>query len=664
MAQGTSPGDWLVAEELFARGDPAFVDAVRAVDDADRLGAFAERWFADRRPEARRLLLDYLDRPLNAFRHEALVKRLFKRAEAAGDDALMAAFLVAFDRSVRRARNSRREDRFEECSDEATANAVAASWSNQGFEAVNVWRNWRGRYQVRGFRTVPRFDNPSGTVMPRGASANAINPYSWDPARGRYRTFAVPDWVFALRLDPRQFMNGEPMPAEKKKELARRRLFSIPTRVYLRRRAWRYFRRLGRTAPERYVPAVVEALRRYRDEDVADGLALLDNWSLVHILFRFSPVLAVSDRDWTVAADGSLADLEPAPRYAALWARTPRALVDLLLGARCRPVRSWALRMIDRDPAAVARVFPLEERISLLGSDDPDVIAFVARLLRGDPALRQVTPARWLDLVSTAAPESLELLCELMTANVAPADVTIDEAIRLAVARPLPLARLGLAWLQARPPRNDDECRALLRLVDAESVPLRGAILGWTRETLAAWPALPPEWLLPWLDSRFEDVRAEGWRWLLDEPRVRDEVTTWQRLLETPYDDIRIALVGLLEAQARPATGAGGLPRLDRGALDPERLRVLWASVLLNIDRGGRAKPQVVRQLVRRLEQRPDDLPALLPLLAVALRSTRGPEFRTGLAAVVRLLDRGDEPARRAVLEALPELRLVEEEAR
>src|SRR4051812_744560 len=97
-------GDWLVAEELFERGDPTFVDEVRRVDNADALGAFAARWVDDRRPEARAMLLDYLDRPPNSSRHEALVKRAFKRAEERRDDALMASFLVTFDRTTRRAR--------------------------------------------------------------------------------------------------------------------------------------------------------------------------------------------------------------------------------------------------------------------------------------------------------------------------------------------------------------------------------------------------------------------------------------------------------------------------------------------------------------------------------------------------------------------------------
>src|SRR5262245_517039 len=72
---GSDGTSWERAEELLGRGDPAFVDELRRLSDAERLGKFAARWYKDRRPAARQLLLEYLSRPLNAFRHEALVKR-------------------------------------------------------------------------------------------------------------------------------------------------------------------------------------------------------------------------------------------------------------------------------------------------------------------------------------------------------------------------------------------------------------------------------------------------------------------------------------------------------------------------------------------------------------------------------------------------------------
>ncbi len=102
MAKRQGSGDWLLLEEKLERGDASFVDDLRALSDAASLAGFAARWYADKRPASRRLLLDYLDRPLNAFRHEPLVKRLFKQAEGAGDDEVMARFMVLFDRSIRR----------------------------------------------------------------------------------------------------------------------------------------------------------------------------------------------------------------------------------------------------------------------------------------------------------------------------------------------------------------------------------------------------------------------------------------------------------------------------------------------------------------------------------------------------------------------------------
>jgi hypothetical protein len=150
MGAGETSGDWLIVQELFERGDPSFVDEVRKFDNADTLGEFAPRWFADQRPEARRLLLDYLDRPLNAFRHEALVKRLFKLAEKAGDDEVMGAFLVTFDRSVRRTTGRRLHNERQICKTETEANAHASAWQDIGFISVGVYQRRGHPYHVWG----------------------------------------------------------------------------------------------------------------------------------------------------------------------------------------------------------------------------------------------------------------------------------------------------------------------------------------------------------------------------------------------------------------------------------------------------------------------------------------------------------------------------------
>ena len=198
------------------------------------------------------------------------------------------------------------------------------------------------------------------------------------------------------------------------------------------------------------------------------------------------------------------------------------------------------------------------------------------------------------------------------------------------------MARLGFEWLKARKPKTEAECRALLGLADAEAEPLRPEMVRWARRLLSESSFFRPDWVLEELDSRHADVRAAGWRWLLEEPRARDDVELWQRLMESPYDDVRLLLVAYLEDQV----ARGEKLLTETHPVDPDLVRLLWATVLLNIHRGGRVKPLVVRQLVRRIEGRHEEAPLLLPILAAALRSVRGPEWRAGLAGVVQLVER------------------------
>ena len=268
--------------------------------------------------------------------------------------------------------------------------------------------------------------------------------------------------------------------------------------------------------------------------------------------------------------------------------------------------------------------------------------------------MASVEAPRWLALLDTLNPQTLEILCELIATHLRPERVTFDQAVRLAASRPLPVARLGFIWLKTKSVAGEAECRALLGLAEAEAEPLRADMVRWARGLLSGSPHFQTDWVLEYLDSRHADVRAEGWAWLQEEARAREDVTLWRRLLESPYDDVRLGLVADLESRV---ARRDRVPT-EREGLDPELVRYLWASVLLNVHRGNRAKPVVVRQLVRRLERRPEEAGVLLPILSVALRSVRGPEWRAGLAGVVQLAERGPELAG-AVRQAFPELKLL-----
>ena len=279
----------------------------------------------------------------------------------------------------------------------------------------------------------------------------------------------------------------------------------------------------------------------------------------------------------------------------------------------------------------------LDGWLDLLGHDDREVVALAAEVLDQVEGLEALSVDRWLALAESTDPSALDALCELIARHVEADGVTLEQAARLAVLRPLPVARLGFSWLE-RKAVEPGELKTVLGLVEAESEPLRPTILGWLRGVLAASSGFEPSMVLDFLDSRHADVRLEGWAWFRSDPRAVDDIETWRKLLESPHDDIRLALVGELEARA----GVDDPSRIGRG-LDPEALRHLWATVLLNVHRGSRAKPGVVRQLLRRLEASPGEAPELLPLLGVALRSCRGPERRAALVAIVRLVGAHEE---------------------
>lgn len=597
---------WLVVEEMFERGDAAFVDELRAQDDADRLGKFAAKWYNDRRREARRLLLDYLDRPLNAYRHEVLVKRIYKLAEKAGDDEVVGRFLVAFDRSVRRRR--KRKMRYD----------------------------WRTRQSWEGDSVRV----PKDTTMPRDPQGRS-RPNPFDPGQ----TIQVSTFPWYLyKKDPDRLRTA----------LEKRRLFTVHTRNYLRRRAWRYFRTLGKTDGPRYVAAVTGLLQQYVDADMPDGLALLDNWGLIHILFHHCPALTAPPHGWIVAEGHTLAELAPAPIYEDAWKGAPDKLVELLKKARCRPVRQWVIRLIQRDHGAVLARLPLVELLELLTHEDSDVVLLAAEALRQAPGLDALSLERWLQLLETPQPMALDILCELMAKHIRADRLTLAQAVQLASSRPLPIARLGLGFLQSMTPRTEDECRALLGLVEAEAEPVRPDLVRWARGVLSKLDTFQPGWVLEYLDSRHADVRAEGWAWFQEEPRARDSIDLWRRLLESPYDDVRLQLVADLQGRL------AGLHShwLEEDRLDPELVKLMWASVLLNVHRGNRSKPLVVRQLVGRMTKRAGEAAVLLPILSVALRSVRGPEWRAGLAGVVQLV--GRRPELESVVNAsFPELRLA-----
>lgn len=599
MAKQDTPrsGSWLVAEEFYEQGNDAFVAELRLVCDPDRLGNFASRWINDPRPFARHSLRDYLSLPFNAFRHESLLKRLYKLAEKAGDDELMMHFLVGFDRTVRRVRRKKHH------------------------------YDWSSRQQW----TTERIVTPVDTTIPR------------DRKQLRYR-------------NPN---TGELMAAASQKKQAQMRLFSLRTRKYLRLRSWRYLRNLGKTYPDRYVTAAVRALKQYQDADVVDGLALIDNWSLVHILFHHSPVLNCSASGWKLADGKTLGELTPAPAFESLWKQAPKPLIELLLSAECRPVRQWALQLLRRDHPTALSELPLPTLLKMLSHEDDDIALLAAESMRQSSDLASITVEQWLELVESSSPQTLSVIAELMQKHLKPSQLSRQRILALACSRPFPVAQMGFQWLQTMAIQSAGDAQELSVLGKAQADGLRPQMIEWVRSQLTGSQFLQPQLLLDFLDSRHLDVRTSAWNWLICAEQIRQDTGIWQKLLETPYDDIRLQLAKLLEEESHPQQDPAKRSALLRSSREnPELTRMLWATVLLNVNRGGRRKPGVIHQITDRLERHPEEASTLLPILRVALRSLRGPEWRSGLTAAVRIANRHPD-LQQLIDQHFPELQLV-----
>jgi hypothetical protein len=598
-------GSITLAEELFARGDVAFLGEFRSNSDAGRSGTFAAKWYADTRPFARNSLLEYLTLPLSCYRHEAFVKRLFKLAEAANDDDVMGAFLVAFDRSIRRRRVQKRRYVSGQFTDQQEAQRTLNQWATDGYFATSI-STYNNRIYTSAVKESDDVVIPSGTTLPR-------------PRKHLDRDFKGHDW--------------HPRPAKGQV------LFTPQTRRYLRRRTWRYFRKLKTTQLVRYLTAVSRLLVLYTDDDVDSDLHLLDHWGLTHILFHHSPALISSPKGWRFAEGKTIADLEPAPFFEAAWAFHPDTLFDVLLGAKSRAVRQWAIKLLKRLHPDWIEQQSTEMFLKLADHNDPDLSAFGFDLLDNAPDLNSIPVESWLARLDGDDLEKLTRYSTLLMRRLDPARVSRDDAIRLASHRSRPVAQLGFTLLKVRTFQADD-APALASLTRAECEGFRPEIMSWLQVKFATLGDAREEWLIDWLDSPYSDVRNAGWNWFAATPLI-DSPGMWAKLFESPYPDIRERLIENLKDR--------------KYAADDVSVRRLWATVLCDVSRGGRRKPDVIRQVVQRIESKPQEATLYVPLLAICVRSSRLPEFRAGLAGLIGLGERNPE-LKSAIRQQFPEL--------
>jgi hypothetical protein len=582
--QGTQISTILV-DESFANEDDHFVELVRMVASPQYLAGLADRWKRDPRPWAREQIFNYLALALDRPGHHPVVKRLFKHAESSGDHELMATFIVAFDRLVRRQRRMRYRWNFQ----------TRQSWQEEVL------------------------------YSPRNQIAPAKDQKRFNPMTGKTETVRV-------AAVPK---NG--------------RLFSYPTRRYLSRRACRYFRRLGFQRPAEYTKTVAKALGLYQDDDVAKGENILDNWSLVSIAFRRSPALTFLRRRVEVADGHSLGELSAAPKFERLWKQPEAAavLLGLLTKADSRLVRVWTIQLLNRHHAQMLRAISADQLLAILDHDDDEVQQFGANLIQTLDSLDTWPIATWLRLLETRSVTALAVICQAMSERVRPERLDLAQCVALACARTTPVARLGLAWLKNRKISSEQDRQALARLAEAKCEAEGAEIAAFGLSILGTPEAYRADTVVKFFDSLNAEVRRGAWNWLTPQSPGYNDPELWGRLLETPYDDVRIQLIGQLSHRVR--SGSSLTNRQD--------FTGIWTAVLLGVHRGGRAKLQALRQVSAAMAEHPEQAEQLIPVLAIAIRSVRPPEVRAGLSAILSAVSAKPE-LEQALTQRIPELRL------
>jgi hypothetical protein len=580
----------LLVDESFATQDDEFVDRVRLFTSSKYLAALADRWKRDARPWAREQIFKYLARPMDRPGHHPLVKRLFKQAEASRDDELMAEFVVAFDRLVRRERRMR----------------------------------YHYNYQTRQLTQEEVLVAPHNQILPSQNVRERTNPRTGERivVRGQ---LSVPK-------------NG--------------RLFSYKTRAYLRRRAWRYFRRMGFQAPATYTRAVAAVLAKYRDEDVAKGENILDNWSLMNITFRQSDVLRFSPTRVQLADGRTLGELTAAPKFEDLWKSPDSAavLLKLLTEAQSRLVRVWAMQLLMRHHAQSMQQISADQLLALLDHQDEEVQQFGASLLESLAAIDTWPIETWLRLLETRSVTALATICEVMQKRVRPERLDVSQCVALACARATPVARLGLSWLKARRIEAARDRAAIVQLAGAQCEAVGVEIAEFALSILGVQPIYRTDDVVAFFDSLNPELRRGTWLWLTPQSAGYGDAELWARLTETPFDDVRIRMVEELNKRVPDQLHEGALLR-------QQDLTHVWTTVLLGVHRGGRAKLKALRQISQRIGQHPDEAERLFPVLAVAIRSVRLPEARAGLSGILSAVTARPE-LEPALAKWLPELRL------
>ena len=503
----------LLLDECYAAADDRFLSEWIKFRSPEIITSYVQQWIADSRPWARQQLINYLAMDLNFPGHELFVKRAYRHFESIRDHEMLGHFLVTFDRLVRRSR------------------ITVPRWDRSTRELI---------------QDEHLYARPNKTVIPETGRTGTYG-------TGKHqRTFPLPD----IRNKPKN------------------RLFRHRTRNFLRRRVWRYFRWLSYKNPSEYLAAISRALCVYTDTEFKLGENIIDNWSLMHACYFHSDALKFTAAHTNLAPGQSLATLSAAPYRAEIWQTEEAAtqLIHLIGNAQSSLVRVWAMELLRRDHQQAISQIDMKILVSLLKHSDARVQEFASQLFRDHKGLASMTVSAWLEVLEQSDRSLLPIICEAMTKHVASARLENAQLLLLANAEPVPVAALGLKMLQERHQQRRLSSMEIVELSRAQCAATAGELTTWALDQLNSAEHYSVESVVEFFDSLIEPMREAAMSWLEDTlSRGHEDSVLWSRLIETPFDDVRLRLVDCLQRRTTLLN------------TDVNSLNHLWCSVLLGM---------------------------------------------------------------------------------
>jgi hypothetical protein len=239
------------------------------------------------------------------------------------------------------------------------------------------------------------------------------------------------------------------------------------TLVYLKRRAWRYLRLLGKSSPEAYVAYCVEVLRHYPTSFTNYS----PSWVAAHIWNHGRLRYARGSSSFGPATQGDALALRA---YPAAWKASPAPLLRLLDAAQNDLVCDWAIRSLRADHALALRAVDPAWLARLGRRPLQSIHTFVVTLLRESPELHQ-SKLRQLGLHEVVlgflrSPSQEARTYALEYAAAQQAELSIDELVDLIEVGAPEVKKFAAALLDQLEPKHLG-LRVLLRLIGNDIAP-------------------------------------------------------------------------------------------------------------------------------------------------------------------------------------------------